>query len=193
MRESVGQYPAGFNPAIIHLVGAIATWWARSEGLIVQDLTWLRTTPGNQDIARKEAFPTQTRRAIKHWAKLLRMMYHDDKVTLDALSVLLQDGIDLLEDRNVILHSFWPYWQSNDQEVELSSVQPAHGDPSKIMFVRHKVSVDQLDDLNNKMSAFYHRVMAVSFNASQRSRSLHSKGDRGGRSNPQNRRLLLPS
>lgn len=179
MRASVGKYPAGYNPAIIHLVGAIATWWARSEGLIVHDLAWLRTTPGNQEIAAKEAFPTQSRRAIRHWGKLLRKLYEGDDAELNALKILLQDAIDLLEDRNVILHSFWPYWQTNNQEVELSTVQPAKDDPARIMFIRHRVTVNQLDDLNDKMSGFYHRVTAVSMNASQRSRKLtkENKGD----------------
>lgn len=179
MRESIGVYPGTIQREFIHLVGTIVTWWARIEGLMVFDIRWLRTQPMSARITEQEAFPTMTRRIIKHWGKLLRNGYAHDAQKLVELDAILTEAFALVEHRNAIVHSFWPYGQDKNDEIKLSSIKPKPGDPTTVIYSNYIATVEGLDDVNIRMSRLYHRAMAFSFNShklADRSPSTDEKG-----------------
>lgn len=180
MRESIGKIPGGFNPAIIHLVGAIVTWWARAEGMMVQDLRWLRSLPVNASVYKNDMFPTQTKRTIKQWGKCQRNLWAGHAKGLKALELVHNEALALLEERNAIVHSFWPYWHHDPERIVLHSVKPVKDNPDKLLIVKYEASVDELDDLNERVRNLYHRVLNVSGAALNRAKQKQPKGDAGG-------------
>ena len=162
MRESIGRYPSDIQVEFIHLVGTIVTWWARTEGAMVDDLPWLREFPVNSKDAAQEAFPTQTRRAIRHWGKLLRNAYAGDVEKLAKVEAITDEAFALLDLRNFIIHSFWPYAQNKPDEISLFTITPKPGYPSKLVRRSRTFTVEELDDINNRMMRLYHRVFGLS-------------------------------
>ncbi len=64
--EQIGIYPRGTNPEFIHLTGTIVSWWARIEGIMMQDIMCLRSQPFSAALIENKGFPYGTRNTIKH-------------------------------------------------------------------------------------------------------------------------------
>lgn len=165
MRASIGVYPQNVQPEFIHLVGTIVTWWARIEGMMVFDVRWLRALPMSAKIAAQETFPTQTRRVIRHWGKLMRNGHRGDASKLMELEVILNEAFSLAEHRNSIVHSFWPYGQEKADEIRLTSMKPDPDDPTKVIYTAYEATIDQLDDVNTRLAKLYHSTMVFSLNS----------------------------
>lgn len=165
MRASIGVYPQGVQPEFIHLVGTIVTWWARIEGMMVFDVRWLRTQPISAKVAAQETFPTKTGRLIKHWGRLMRNGHRSDAKKLKELDAILKEALNLVEHRNSIVHSFWPYGQEKPDEIRLTSMRPDPKDENAVIYITYEATIDQLDDINNRLAKLYHRTMIFSLNS----------------------------
>jgi hypothetical protein len=180
--KGIGQFPKGIDPALIHLTGTIVTWWGRIEGTLVHDLITLRQLPVNAEIATKELFPVQTGRLIDQWARLQRRYYSDDQARLQTLAKLVPDLTDAAEDRNILVHYFWPYGAEGQETITLQSIKPKKGQNSVLEIKQAEISVAKLDELNERLVRLYHRVMADGFNflmKVNRERGWPAKGDKG--------------
>lgn len=129
-------------------------------------------------IAEQEAFPTMTRRIIKHWGKLLRNGHDEDAQKLDELDEILTEAFLLVEHRNAIVHSFWPYAQDKNNEIKLSSIKPKPGDPTTVIYSNYIATVEGLDSVNDRMARLYHRAMVFSFNSHKLADYSPSKDDK---------------
>lgn len=174
--SGIGVYPGGTNPAFIHLTGTIVSWWARIEGIMVQDIWALRTQPANARIVEKEQFPTSAKNIAKHWRKLLINGYGAGASEASKIDDAVRRAIELIEHRNHLVHSFWPYGQIEHEKLELSWIRP---DPKEKYGVRrgtYSMTVDELDKINQRFANLYVAVMAISFNSHRIYRELGGKG-----------------
>jgi hypothetical protein len=161
----IGVYPGDTNPLVIHLTGTIISWWARVEGMMVFDIMSLRTLPSNRPIAEKEKFPTAGKAIIKQWRKLLVNAYESDSPERPKIGAATEAALELIDHRNHLVHSFWPYGQIDPDKLELHWVRP---DPTARHGARlgtYCMTIDELDEVNQRLSHLYNRVMAISFNS----------------------------
>lgn len=179
MSESIGRIPAEIQPELVWLVGAIITWWARVEGLMVSDLRWLRSLDVNTTIAAKESFPPGTKRAIKHWTRLMRNFHADDTEKLAQIVAIQDEALDVWSHRNAIAHSFWPYGQVQKDEIQLQSIKRKLDDPMNAEIIEYRATVQSLNEINNRAMRLYHRTMALSFNSSMKMNQNHAKAQKG--------------
>jgi hypothetical protein len=163
--KEFGVYPGNTNPAAIHLVGTIITWWARIEGMMVIDIMTLRTQPFSQAIAAKEAFPKQGKGIISHWRKLLVNGYGEDTSRIAEIDDACRLARELIDHRNHLVHSFWPYGQTDLEVVELQWVMPDPESPYGARMGTYRMSISDLDNINHRLAHLYHLVMAISFNS----------------------------
>jgi hypothetical protein len=163
--EGIGVYPANTNPAAIHLVGTIVTWWARIEGMMVNDIMALRTQPFSRDIVAKEAFPKQGKPIISHWRKLLVNGYNHDPRLVSAVDEACRLARELIDHRHHLVHSFWPYGQNDPEIVELHWVKPDIQSAIGAQMGIYRKSIGELDEINGRLAHLYHLVMAISFNS----------------------------
>jgi hypothetical protein len=181
--KGIGQFPKGIDPALIHLTGTIVTWWGRIEGILVHDLITLRQHPMNAAFVAKELFPVQTGRVIQQWAKLQRRYYATNQVRIEKLEKLIEELSDGADERNILVHYFWPYGAvEGDETITLQSIKPKKGQNDMLEIKQAVISVEKLDELNERLVRLYHHVMADQFNLlmkTNRERNWPAKGDIG--------------
>lgn len=159
--KGVGRYPDGIDIALIHLTGTIVTWWARIEGLLVQDLITLRQLPMNAELAAKEPFPSSTNATIKQWHRLQNATWPEEK-TLREVTSMVPELRDLAEERHIIVHSFWPWGSDDPETVRIQRVRPAKG--GNIAITQYELNVETMDAVNERLCSMYHRNLALSMN-----------------------------
>ena len=76
------------------------------------------------------------------------------------------------------MHSFWPYGQTTTGEIILSSVRPGKGDEEAVIYTSYETTIDEMNEINNKMAHIYHHVMAFSFNSHKLYRQPQTKADK---------------
>jgi hypothetical protein len=162
--KAIGVYPGDTNPAAIHLVGTIITWWARIEGMMVLDIMALRTQPFSSGIAAKEDFPKKGKNIIAHWRKLLANGYGGDPVKISNIDAVCRISRELIEHRNHLVHSFWPYGQNDKEVVELQWVMPDKQAQYGARMGVYRKTISELNDINNSLARLYTQVMVISFN-----------------------------
>lgn len=150
------------------------TWWARLEGLFVFEILILREKPSAKSVTVKERLPSGTGRRIKHWGKLMRLLYSDQPKSLKVIQDLMVESLELAGERNVLMHSFWPYTQENPDEVQLHNLKIDPTDTSQHQETVYVANVEELDDLNERIRRLYVRMVAVAFNASQKAPPFQS-------------------
>lgn len=161
----IGVFPGGTNPAFIHLTGTIVSWWARIEGMMVHDIMTLRTQRFSAAIAKKEAFPTAGRSIVKQWRKLLVNAYGDGAPEVAKIDAAVNRAIELLDHRNHLVHSFWPYGQTDFEKLELHWIRPDTSERYGVRFGKYSMTVDDLDVVNQRLANLYNVVMAISINS----------------------------
>lgn len=148
---------------LIHLTGTIVTWWGRIEGIMVHDLISLRNH--FPDYAAKAPFPVQTGNIIRQWSRLQRDFSKGDTERTDKFNELADELWDVSEDRNVLVHYFWPYGGTEGKsEITLKSIKPQKGNNSTLMFRAVEISVEKLNSVNERLMRLYHTIMAGSMN-----------------------------
>lgn len=140
---------------------------------------WEGVAHGTRARKRRLYIPAQTRRTIRHWGKLLRALYADDTEALKVIETVSQEAFDLSDHRTALVHYFWPWRNDDPERICLQSISGVKGDPDKLVILKYEASVDDLDDLNNRLYDLYNRVLKISMAAGDRHRD-QSKGDRGG-------------
>jgi hypothetical protein len=145
---------------------------------MVQDLRWLRDMSINRRIYESETFPGHTKRAVKQWAKCLRNLFDGDPEALKVIGTVFEEALALLEERNAIVHSFWPYWHEDPERIVLHSVKPIKDKPDKLLIVKYEATVDELDDLNEKIRDLYHMVFKISGAALARAKRVEPISDK---------------
>lgn len=165
MSDDIGRYPGGIDPAFIHLVGTIVTWWGRIEGVLVHDLISLRQHSTATEYARKNRFPVNTKAVIKQWASLRKMVFADNPVKVNTTERVQAELIDCAQYRHVIVHYFWPYGGTgkggDDQSVRLQSTKTKKGTHDALEFRSITVDVKTMNELNERLADLYHRVMVM--------------------------------
>lgn len=160
----IGRFPDGIDPALIHLTGTIVTWWGRIEGCLVYDLITLRNLKSNEAYAAKEPFPVQTGVIIKQWSRLQRAFVASDPKRLGKVTKLADDLREVSEDRNVLVHYFWPYGAPDSSNLQLQCVKPKRGQNSVLEFRTAPIDVDKLNKVNERLIALYRTVMVGTAN-----------------------------
>ena len=158
-----GRIPGGTNPDFIYLTGAILSWWARIEGIMVNDIMVLRTQSFSKAISEKEKFPKQGKTIITHWRKLILNGYRTFKLAPPNLDTIVNNSIQCLDCRNNLAHSFWPYGQDDEKRLNLQWVKPNPNAKYGVDRGEVAYSVQELDRVNSKLSSLYTHVMTASF------------------------------
>ena len=161
----IGIYPGGTNPVFIHLTGTIVSWWARTEGIMITDIMALRTQPLSAQIVQKAAFPQRTRDTVRHWATLLLNAYENDGEQRGKIEKVVTKALELLEHRDRLVHSFWPYGQADSDKLELRWIRPDKTQQYGVRRGVYSMSVSELDAVNQSFAHLYNAVMAISFNS----------------------------
>jgi hypothetical protein len=170
-----GVYPGGTNPAFIHLTGTIVSWWARIEGMMVSDIMCLRTLPCSKAIAEKERFPGGGKAIVKQWRKLLVNAYEEGSPERAKVDAAVNAALELVHHRNHLVHSFWPYGQNDPEKLELQWVRSDAAARNGARIGSYCMTVEDLDEVNRRLSNLYTRVIAISFN----SHRLYPRADLG--------------
>ena len=160
-----GVYPGGTNPAIIHLTGTIISWWARIEGVMIFDIWPLRSQAFSAEISANENFPTSGKDIIKQWRKLLVNAYGKEHSEVIKIEAAKSEALTLIDHRNSLVHSFWPYGQVDQQRLELHWVRRADRQPNGVSLGTYSKSIEELDEINDRLASLYTKVMAISFNS----------------------------
>lgn len=147
---------------LISLTGAIVTWWGRIEGLLVRDLITLRQHPACVDYARKERFPVSTGKVIDQWEKTRNLVFAGNDEKRSQTHALTKRLRDCADDRNILVHYFWPYGNERDPStLRLTSIKTARGSHDDLEFRSVTITLEELDDLNERLFRLYTPVMAA--------------------------------
>ena len=147
---------------LISLTGAIVTWWGRIEGLLTRDLITLRQHPACADYARKERFPVSTGRVIDQWEKTRNLVFQGNDQKRLQTSELVTRLRKCADERNILVHYFWPYGNQQDPStLRLSSIKPARRSHDDLEFRSVTITLEDLDDLNERLFRLYTPVMAA--------------------------------
>lgn len=138
------------------------TWWGRIEGLLVGDLITLRQHTSCADYAKKERFPVSTGLVIKQWEKTRNIVFADNKEKCRQTTDLVERLRDCADDRNIIVHYFWPYGNDqNPSSLTLSSIKTKRGTHDTLEFRSVTITLEDLDDLNERLFRLYTPVMVA--------------------------------
>ena len=132
---------------------------------MMHDIMALRTQPFSASIVLKNEFPMSGKAVIKHWRKLVENGYRNFSLEVPKLSKIVEDAFDLLNHRNTLSHSFWPYGQSDHQMLELSWIKRDDKGEWGVSQGTYKATLADLDQVNTRLASLYTCVMAVSFNS----------------------------
>jgi hypothetical protein len=163
--KNIGVYPGGTNPIFIHLTGTIVSWWARTEGIMIGDITTLRTQSFSAEISQNSKFPTGTGDTIKHWAKLLLNAYGNESEACENIKTAKTEALEILFHRDRLVHSFWPFGQIDPEILNLNYIKPDKTMQHGVFFGEYSMTINELDAVNRRFAALYHAVMAISFNS----------------------------
>lgn len=114
-----GYYPGNTNVEFIYLTGAIISWWARIEGVMIRDIWALRTWPFSNEITQKRDFPTSGKAIITQWRALIENGCRFFEIEGPNLAKTVNEAIALVDHLNTLSHSFWPYGQTDLNVLEL--------------------------------------------------------------------------
>ena len=160
-------HPGGTNPDFIQLTGTIISWWARTEGIMIQDVMCLRTQPFSTEIVKTKDFPRTTRDTIKHWAKLLLNAYNATNNEHQRIEIAKAASLELLQHRDRLVHSFWPYEQADHCKLVLSWIRPDKDAQYGVQIGEYSATVDELNDINQRFANLYLEVMSISVNSAR--------------------------
>ena len=160
-----GYVPGNTNPEILYITGAIISWWARTEGIMVRDVMALRTWPFSKVITEKHEFPTKGRDLIKQWRDLIQNGYRTFSLEVPDFSKLVNDAIELMNVRHTLSHSFWPYGQAENDVLEVSWMQRDDASPDGVKRGSYRATLSDLDKINTRLAHLYTSVMAASVNS----------------------------
>ena len=163
--ELKGYIPGDTNENFIYLTGAIISWWARVEGIMIHDIFALRTWPFSEPVIAKHSFPMNGRSVITQWCRLLENGYRHFSLDLPNMSGLVNEALDLLSHRNRLSHSFWPYGQKDQNILEISWIKKNDGAPGGVSRANYSATLEDLDKINTRLAHLYTATMAVSFNS----------------------------
>jgi hypothetical protein len=160
-----GRFPAGIDPWLLHLTGTIVSWWGRVEGILVGDLMLLRQHPKFLHVAQKERFPIATKRIIEQWGRGRRIVCADDALDLKRLDRALFALRECANERNDLVHGFWPYGAEPDAKtLRLEIAKPSQNDAGDIEIRHVEIDAERLDKLNERIIDLYHGVLMMSVN-----------------------------
>jgi len=160
-----GYIPGDTNQDFIYFTGAIISWWARIEGLMINDIFALRTWPFSAPIVSKHQFPMSGKAVVTQWRKLLENGYRHFNLEPPALDKLVNEALELLDHRNVLSHSFWPYGQTDKNILEVHWIKRNHSGQWGVSRGTYKATLNDLDKVNTRLGHMYTAVMAASFNS----------------------------
>lgn len=160
-----GYIPGNTNPEFLYITGAIISWWARTEGIMVHDVMALRTWPFSKVITEKRKFPMNGRDLIKQWRDLIQNGYRTFELETPNLSKVVNDAIELMDVRNTLSHSFWPYGQADRDVLEVSWMKRDDASPDGVKRGSYRATLSDLDKINTRLAHLYTSVMAASFNS----------------------------
>lgn len=160
-----GFVPGNTNVEFIYITGAIVSWWARIEGIMIHDIMVLRTWPFSENVVKKATFPMSGKSVIKHWRKLIENGYRHFSLDPPDLAKIVNESIELLDHRNTLSHSFWPYGQSDPQKLELNWIKRDDSANWGVSRGTYSATLADLDSVNTRLAHLYNAVMAASFNS----------------------------
>ncbi len=132
---------------------------------MINDIWALRTQPFSSDIVGKESFPTAGRDIVKHWRKLLANGYKNNQEQIAKIDRAVTEAISLLKHRNHLVHSFWPYGQNDPERLELHWIRPDLTERYGVKRGTYSMTIDELNEVNQRLAKLYTRVMTISFNS----------------------------
>lgn len=160
-----GFIPGNTNAEFMYITGAIVSWWARTEGIMVHDVFALRTWAFSKRITNKRLFPTKGKDLVTQWRGLLENGYREFELEVPNLSKVVNDALELLDFKNTLVHSFWPYGQQDREVLELSWIKPGGSAEHGVVRGNIRVTLVDLDKINTRLAHLYTAVMAASFNS----------------------------
>jgi hypothetical protein len=160
-----GFIPGNTNVEFIYITGAIVSWWARIEGIMMHDIMALRTWPFSESVVQKNKFPMNGKAVIKHWRKLIENGYRFFSLEPPDLAKMVNESLALLCHRNALSHSFWPWGQSDLQRLELNWIKKDDSGEWGVSRGTYSATLAELDSVNTRLAHLYTAVMAVSFNS----------------------------
>jgi len=169
-----GYIPGNTNADFLYITGAIISWWARTEGIMVHDVMALRTWPFSKIITDKQEFPTKGRSLIKQWRDLIQNGYRTFDLEVPDFSSLVNDAIELMGIRHTLSHSFWPYGQKERDVLEVNWMKRDDSSPTGVKRGIYRATLKDLDNVNTRLAHLYTSVMAASFN----SHKLYALGEK---------------
>lgn len=162
MTDIKGTIPPHIDDRLVSLTGAIVTWWGRIEGLLTRDLITLRQHALCAEYAKKERFPVSTGLVIKQWEKTRSLVFAGNEEKCRQTKDLVSRLRDCADDRNTLVHYFWPYGNDQDPSVlRLSSIKTRRGTHDTLEFREVTITVKDLDDLNERLFQLYTPVMVA--------------------------------
>lgn len=133
--------------------------------MMVLDIMALRTQPFSSEVAAKVDFPKQGKGIIAHWRKLLANGYGNDPEKISSVDAACRAARELIDHRNHLVHSFWPYGQSDQTVVELQWVMPDKQAQYGVKMGVYRKTISELNSINNSLARLYTKVMAISVNS----------------------------
>ncbi|WP_375178186.1 hypothetical protein [Sphingobium yanoikuyae] len=128
---------------------------------MVNDLITLRQMPENAELAAKEPFPSATKQTIKQWEAMHGLAWQAHPDRLSQIAAMAPEMRELSESRHVLVHSFWPYGNSDNSKITVQRVRPKK---NGFEFATFDLTISEMDALNERLVRLYHRAMALSMN-----------------------------
>ena len=160
-----GFIPGNTNPDFMYLTGSIVSWWARIEGIMVHDIMALRTWPFSYKVTSKRVFPMSGKAVVKQWRDLIQNGYREFDLTIPDFSTLVNEALELLNVRNTLAHSFWPYGQLDKDVLEVNWIKRDDGAMHGVSRGTYRATLHDLDRINTRLAHVYNAVMAASMNS----------------------------
>ncbi|MEO3432097.1 hypothetical protein [Inquilinus sp. CAU 1745] len=152
------RIPENIDPLLVSLTGAIVTWWGRIEGILFRDLMFTRRHPATRHIIEKDPFPVSAKPLIRQWAKCRRAIFADNPVKLQRTEDIRQRLSDASEERNMIVHGFWPYGDDDPESITIQRVKPKKK-TDILAFDSYIATVEKLNNLNERLIFLYHETL----------------------------------
>lgn len=89
------------------------------------------------------------------------MFHGNDKKRLQTSELVIRLR-KCADERNILVHYFWPYGNQQDPStLRLSSIKPARHSHDDLEFRSVTITLEDLDDLNERLFRLYTPVMAA--------------------------------
>lgn len=145
---------------LLALTGSVVMWWGRIEHLLFTGVLMLKHHAGVASSGVCDPPQIATKRLINQWQKAAKIAADGDAAQIAEVEAVTVELYDVADDRNGIVHSFWPYpMPTQERSLALICVKPTKtGD---LIWRQCKMDAELMTKVSDAASRLYHRVLAL--------------------------------